>query len=51
MITFKTVDALEEALLRAEVAHAIYEKKLGYRDDYWAAWYAQFIDREQRVKS
>lgn len=43
MVTFTTIKQLEEALLRAETAHAKYEKKLGYRDEQWAIWYANFM--------
>jgi hypothetical protein len=36
MIEFTYSKELEQALLRAEKAHADYEKKLGHRDDEWA---------------
>lgn len=34
---------LRDALLRAEAAHAVYEKTLGHTDSNWAEWYAQYI--------
>lgn len=34
---------LEQALLKAETAHAEYEKTLGHRDADWAWWYADYI--------
>lgn len=40
---FLSPSELQQALLRAEASHAIYEKKLGYRDEAWARYYAFFI--------
>jgi hypothetical protein len=43
MITFKDVMELRAAILRAEAAHAAYERTLGHRDEDWAQWYAAYI--------
>jgi hypothetical protein len=47
MITFKNAVELKDAMLRAETAHAKYEKQLGHPDPNWAIWYADFIQDEQ----
>lgn len=38
-----TKEKLEELLREAEQAHGQYEKALGYRDEDWPAWYADYI--------
>lgn len=43
MITFETVEDLKAALLRAEAAHAEFEKNLGHRDEDWVTYYAAFM--------
>ena len=36
-------ERLTEILKEAEHAHGILEKRLGHRDENWAAWYARHI--------
>lgn len=38
-----TARALERLLRQAERAHAVYEKKLGVRDEDWPRWYAAYL--------
>lgn len=38
-----SVEELAEWLVRAEKAHAEYEKKLGKRDENWPLFYASWI--------
>jgi hypothetical protein len=42
-VTFQDPVELRAALVRAEAAHAAYEKTLGHRDEDWARWYAVSI--------
>jgi hypothetical protein len=44
-ITFNSVECLRIALVRAEQAHADYERTVlgGRRDSDWAGWYARYI--------
>jgi catechol 2,3-dioxygenase-like lactoylglutathione lyase family enzyme len=45
--TFRSSSGLAAALRRAEAAHGEHEKRIGHRDENWAAWYADYIVREQ----
>jgi catechol 2,3-dioxygenase-like lactoylglutathione lyase family enzyme len=45
--TFSSVDALAQALRRAEAAHGEHEQRTGERDENWPAWYAAFMLAEQ----
>ncbi|AFL54572.1 catechol 2,3-dioxygenase-like lactoylglutathione lyase family enzyme [Sinorhizobium fredii] len=45
--TFPSVADLASAFRRAEAAHGEYEKQLGYRDEDWPIWYAEYMIREQ----
>jgi catechol 2,3-dioxygenase-like lactoylglutathione lyase family enzyme len=44
---FASVSDLASALRRAEAAHGEHEKRTGKRDEDWAAWYAEYMVREQ----
>lgn len=44
-----SVTELAEALQRAADAHHEYEKELGYPDEDWAAWYADFMMRDSQI--
>ncbi len=44
---FASVNDLESALRRAESAHGEHEKRTGQHDANWAAWYADYMVREQ----
>lgn len=39
----RPVERLAEILREAERAHAVYEQRLGHRDENWPAWYARHI--------
>lgn len=43
VVCFTAVSQIADALRKAEVAHAEYERSLGHRDDNWAQWYAEFM--------
>jgi catechol 2,3-dioxygenase-like lactoylglutathione lyase family enzyme len=45
--TFTSSADLAAALRRAEAAHGEHEKRIGHRDAQWAAWYAEYMLREQ----
>ncbi|HQU92534.1 MAG TPA: hypothetical protein PLK77_09570 [Pyrinomonadaceae bacterium] len=44
---FGTIEALADALRRAEMAHGEHEKLTGKRDSEWPAWYAEYMFAEQ----
>jgi len=41
-----TKEDLAKLLKEAEEAHALYEEKLGKRDENWPEWYAEYILRK-----
>jgi catechol 2,3-dioxygenase-like lactoylglutathione lyase family enzyme len=43
LAAYGTVDALADALRRAEAAHGRYEAETGKSDPDWPAWYAQYM--------
>lgn len=45
--TYTSVADLKAALRRAEAAHGEHEKRTGERDPDWAAWYSEYMVREQ----
>jgi hypothetical protein len=45
--TYASGADLAAALRRAEAAHGLHEKELGYPDPDWPDWYAQFMLDEQ----
>jgi hypothetical protein len=45
--SFSSAGDLAAALQRAELAHAEHEKRIGRPDRGWAAWYAEYMVREQ----
>ena len=45
--TFASQADLAAALRRAAVAHGEHETRTGGHDENWAAWYADYIVREQ----
>jgi hypothetical protein len=50
-LVFGSVNDLAQALLRAGLAHGEYEEALGQgRDEEWAIWYAQHVEREQTAQ-
>jgi catechol 2,3-dioxygenase-like lactoylglutathione lyase family enzyme len=46
LAAYESVDALADALRRAEAAHGKYEKQLGHADPDWPSWYAQYMANE-----
>jgi catechol 2,3-dioxygenase-like lactoylglutathione lyase family enzyme len=46
LAAYDSVDALADALRRAEAAHGQYEQRLGHADPDWPAWYAQYMAHE-----
>jgi catechol 2,3-dioxygenase-like lactoylglutathione lyase family enzyme len=48
--TFTSSTELASALQRAAAAHGEHEKRIGKHDADWAAWYAEYIVREQAGK-
>jgi len=45
--SFASAGELASALRRAEIAHGVYEARLGKKDGSWSVWYADYILREQ----
>ena len=45
--TYASVNDLEQALVRAAVAHGEHEKRTGQADENWPAWYARYLVAEQ----
>jgi hypothetical protein len=45
--SFGSASDLAGALLRAEAAHGLHEKRIGHADPNWPDWYADYMVREQ----
>ncbi|PWT78299.1 MAG: glyoxalase [Acidobacteria bacterium] len=48
--SYRTSTELASALRRAAAAHGEHEKKLGFRDEAWPDWYAEYMVHEQAGK-
>jgi len=48
--SFSSAAVLASALRRAASAHGEHEKRIGRRDEDWAAWYSDYLLREQNGK-
>ena len=51
LLTFDSVDDLEQALRRAAAAHGKHEEEIGEEDADWPTWYAQYMADERAERA
>jgi len=49
MISYNSVNDLEQAMRRAAEAHGKHEAEIGHEDPDWPVWYAQYMAQEQNA--